>query len=163
MNIDEQRAAIADEALSWVGTPYHHLGRVKGPQGGVDCGMLLYEVFARANVLEPFEIKTYEPQWHMHHDGEQYVDYILQRTNEVAGPPTRIPESGDIVVWKFGRSFSHGAIVSKWPLVVHAYSKLHKVALQDVSIARYLQFVGENGLDKGKPRPMRVFSFKAWC
>lgn len=32
------------EAITWLGTPYHHQGRVKGV--GVDCGTLLCEVYA---------------------------------------------------------------------------------------------------------------------
>ncbi|WP_436904878.1 hypothetical protein [Acinetobacter johnsonii] len=31
------------EALTWLGTPYHHQGRVKDV--GVDCGTLLCEVY----------------------------------------------------------------------------------------------------------------------
>ena len=33
-----------DEALTWLGTSYHHQGRVKGM--GVDCGALVCEVYA---------------------------------------------------------------------------------------------------------------------
>lgn len=33
------------EALTWLGTPYHQQGRVKGV--GVDCGTLLCEVYEK--------------------------------------------------------------------------------------------------------------------
>ena len=38
MDAKEQRERenLVAEALTWLGTPYHHAGRVKG--GGTDCG-----------------------------------------------------------------------------------------------------------------------------
>src|SRR5208337_4686669 len=47
-----QRQAVLAIAESWVGTPFHHQGRVKGRQGGVDCAMLLLEVFLSAGVID---------------------------------------------------------------------------------------------------------------
>ena len=35
------------EALTWLGTPYHHQGRVKGV--GVDCGTLICEVYEKSD------------------------------------------------------------------------------------------------------------------
>ena len=46
-----QRQAVLAEAESWIGTPFHHQGQVKGRQGGVDCAMLLLEVFLAAGSL----------------------------------------------------------------------------------------------------------------
>lgn len=163
--MNEERQAVVTEALSWAtpATPYHHLGRIKGPQGGVDCGMYLYEVWNRALPLNPFEIMPYNPQWHFHRNGEQYVDYLLLRTNEMPIPPERVPLPADIVVWRFGRTFSHGAIVVEWPKVVHAFFQTKCVTVTDVSRAKYLTHIGENGPDKGKARPMRVFTYKPWC
>lgn len=36
--VSEQRAAVAQEALAWLGTPYHHHARIKGV--GVDCAQI---------------------------------------------------------------------------------------------------------------------------
>ena len=38
------RSAIVTEATSWVGTPFQHQGRTKGPHGGVDCVGLIIGV-----------------------------------------------------------------------------------------------------------------------
>ncbi len=35
------RAQIIAEARTWIGTPFHHQARLKGPRGGVDCVGLL--------------------------------------------------------------------------------------------------------------------------
>ena len=40
-----EREWLVAEALTWLGTPYHHAGRVKG--GGTDCGMLILQAFIR--------------------------------------------------------------------------------------------------------------------
>ena len=46
--------AAVQEAITWLGTPYHHQGRVKGV--GVDCGTLICEVHKKIgfmNHLDP--------------------------------------------------------------------------------------------------------------
>ena len=40
------------------------------------------------------------------------------------------PQPADFVVFRFGRTFSHGAIVVEWPIVIHAYIP-HGVLLSD--------------------------------
>jgi len=35
--MDPRRLAVTEEARVWLGTPYHHMGRVKG--AGTDCLM----------------------------------------------------------------------------------------------------------------------------
>ena len=37
-----QRQRVVAEAETWLRTPYHHMGRIKG--GGIDCPTLLAEV-----------------------------------------------------------------------------------------------------------------------
>jgi cell wall-associated NlpC family hydrolase len=41
-----------------------------------------------------------------------------------------IPQPGDFVVFRFGRTYSHGAIVVEWPIVIHSYIP-HGVLLSD--------------------------------
>lgn len=38
------------EAMTWLGTPYHHQGRVKGV--GVDCATLLCEVYKEVGLMD---------------------------------------------------------------------------------------------------------------
>ena len=54
--IDEfsQRNHLIDVARSWLNTPYHHAGRIKGV--GVDCGTLLSEVSMETGLVERVEI-----------------------------------------------------------------------------------------------------------
>ena len=90
----------------------------------------------------------------MHHrDAELYLEGLLRYTREIPGGP--LP--GDIVLWKFGRCFSHGAIVIEWPTVIHACAG-RNVSIDDAEAAKWLTHIGENTDDCGKPRPKRFFS-----
>ena len=109
------RAAVVQEAESWIGTPFHHAARVKG--AGIDCLMLLAEVYERAGLVAHIEPPFYVPDWHLHRDAERYMEGLLRYARPIGGPP--LP--GDIALFKFGRTFSHGAIVADWPRLIHAY------------------------------------------
>jgi cell wall-associated NlpC family hydrolase len=123
----EQRAAVVAEARSWIGTAYHHMGTIKATwadgkiidKGGVDCATLLAEVYARAGVIPPVEVPFYPRDWHMHRSAERYLSTVLQHAHEI-DEAQALP--GDVVLYKFGRAFSHGAIIvdPSWPRIIHA-------------------------------------------
>lgn len=115
---DAQKAKVRDAALSWVGTPYRHGQRVKGPQGGVDCATFLIGVFADAGLIEAFEPGYYPPDWHLHVSDERYLQHVLQYADEAA-PPWEV---GDVLMFR-GRvwpSAGHGAIYLGDGQVIHA-------------------------------------------
>ena len=112
---DRRRAAVLTEAIAWLRTPYHHMGRLKG--GGIDCLMLLAEVYEAAGVIPHLEIPFYPPDWHLHRGAERYLDGLTQYASEIEGPP----EPGDAVLFRFGRCFAHGAIIIGWPRLIHAW------------------------------------------
>lgn len=113
--MSEPRQRVVDEVVTWLGTPFHHEARVKG--AGVDCLMLLAEVYERAGVVGHVDPPHYPPDWNFHHDVERYLEGLLRYVCEIEGPP--LP--GDVALFKVARTFSHGAIVIDWPRVVHAH------------------------------------------
>jgi cell wall-associated NlpC family hydrolase len=121
------RAEVVAEARSWLGTPFHHQGRVKG--AGVDCAMLLAEIYERCGVVGHVDPGYYPPDWHMHRDAERYLDRLLSYAHELDRPP----RAGDAAVFRFGRTFSHGAIVTEWPAVIHAYWAVGRVVWGDAT------------------------------
>jgi cell wall-associated NlpC family hydrolase len=148
-----QRAAVVEVALTWEGTPYHHMARVKG--AGVDCATLLQAVFVEAGLIEDKRIDYYPPDWHLHRSQERYLEQVCAYAREIAHDP----EPGDVVLWRFGRCFSHGAIVVKWPIVIHAY--VGRVCMrEDVAAATWLNWMTE-GPTPGAERPRRFFSYWA--
>lgn len=146
----EQRKRVVEVARTWVGTPYHTAGRVKG--AGVDCLTILAEVYHEAGLIERADIPYYPADWHLHKDTERYLEGVARYATEFEGPP--LP--GDIVVWRFGRCFSHGAIVTEWPQVIHAYVGT-KVCTEDALKARWLTHVGEGR--QGGERQRKYFTY----
>lgn len=144
-----ERRAVAVEALTWPGTPYHHRGNVKGRNGGVDCARILIEVFAAVGLIEWFDPGNYPADWHLHRSEERYLAWIERFGAEVR----RDPIEGDILVFQHGRTFSHGAICVGWPNVVHAYAEarvVEETSVRGGPLAMY---------KTGKPRPFKVYSF----
>jgi NlpC/P60 family putative phage cell wall peptidase len=111
------REAVIGEAESWLGTPYHHMARLKGV--GCDCLTLLIAVYHAADVIPAIEIPYYPPDWHLHRGVERYMDGLLDHAREIEAP-----EPGDVALFKFGRCFAHGAIVTEWPRLIHAWNGL---------------------------------------
>lgn len=147
-----QRAAVIKEAQSWLSTPFRHSARVKGKRGGVDCGQILAAVYENAGVVAHVETQTYSMQWALHQYRELYVEELLKYTREITEAEA---QPGDIVVYKVGHTYSHGAILIKpWPgQIIHAINGLG-VQLSDASIEGGLRSVTK----KAGKVPCRWFS-----
>lgn len=147
----QQREAYVKAALEYLGTPYHHGGQVKGV--GVDCSTLLLCAAKDSGLIEKFDLPPYPPHWHLHRGGEKLLAVLTKLCVEVPHPA--LP--GDIIVWKFGRSFSHAAIVIQWPQIVHCYIG-KTCCLDDATANKMLSVIGEAGPNVNKPRPTKLLS-----
>ena len=120
------RDRIVFEARQWLGTPYHHRGRVKG--AGCDCAQLVAASYAAAGVIPYIEPKVYPKDWHLHRGEEQYIAEVEQYLVRVDDddrsfnerPRDASYEPGDVLMFRMGRTFSHSAIVTQWPYIIHA-------------------------------------------
>jgi cell wall-associated NlpC family hydrolase len=65
---DIQREDVVREALSWIGTPFHHAGRVKG--AGVDCGQFPLAVFESCGLIPNYVPAHYPADFHLHSNEE---------------------------------------------------------------------------------------------
>ena len=130
---DQRRQAVVAEALNWVGTPYHHAARIKG--AGVDCAMLPAAVYRAAGLIPDLAVDRYPPAaWR---NAERYLDIVIRHAAEVPAPTG----PGDLVLYRWGRCFAHGAIVIAWPEIVHAV--IHVGVIRDR---------GDAGRLAGRPR-----------
>lgn len=154
--IAAERARLVAEAESWIGTPYHTGGRLKGV--GVDCLTFVVCAFESAGLIDHIDIPHYPPDWHLHRDDERYLEGVLKFADEVARPP--VP--GDLVMWRIARGFAHGAIVVDWPCIVHAEMQARRVITDDAQRNARLTTIGERVADQGKPRPRKLFALKRW-
>ncbi len=108
------REDVVREALRWEGTPYHSHARLLGV--GVDCCNLpaaVYEAVGLVGHIEP----AYARQWFLHRDEELFLEYVRPHATEIAREDVR---PGDMGIWRFGRTYSHAAIVIEPPVVIHA-------------------------------------------
>lgn len=113
MNNQTARQAVIDEAKSWLTTPWRHAGAVKG--AGVDCGRLLIEIYANCGLIDRFVPEYYPQDFALHSSKERFLMAI-----ERYAKPVDSPLPGDVAVWKYGRCFSHAAIVVDYPVIIHA-------------------------------------------
>jgi len=126
-----QREAVVAAALRFVRTPYRQLGDRVGV--GVDCAMLLVRAWVDGGVFEPFDPRPYPPEWHLHKSEERYLGWLQTLAIEV-----QVPQRGDIAVYRFGRCFSHGAIVLGDGYLVHAFAPsrvCRRVEAHDAALA----------------------------
>jgi NlpC/P60 family putative phage cell wall peptidase len=117
------REQVLAEARTWLGTPYHHQAQIKGV--GVDCAMLLIAVYFACGLIPAIDPRPYSPEWMLHRDEEKFLDWLEQY-----GTETDSPQPGDVLVWRFGRTYSHGAILMDADgTIVHAYQQARCVTL----------------------------------
>lgn len=138
-----ERARVVAEARAWLGTPYHHRACLKGV--GVDCAQLPIGVWSAVGLIEAFDTGDYPADWHLHREEERYAGFVLRFADEIAAGEA---QPGDLILFKFGRAFSHGAILVAPGVVVHAVRKDGCVTLGDLDRDADL-------ID----RPRRYFSF----
>lgn len=111
-----QRKAVVEEAISWLGTTHHHQAKVKG--GGVDCLQLFGMVFSNVGLIAPLPYIEYAPDGHLHHGEEVVLEWLRKYAF-----PIKIDKllPADLLVYKYGRRFSHGAIFIEPPRrIIHA-------------------------------------------
>ena len=127
----EERRAVVREANTWIGTPFHHMGRVKGRTGGVDCAYCCALVYHAAlpDRVPAMDFGYYAPTWNMSKKSaapERYLATVLALPGvcEVAAP-----SPGDLALFHWGLAWAHGAVVIDWPVIVHADMNAGFVAL----------------------------------
>ena len=126
--IDFERQAVVAAARGWIGTPYHHAADVKGH--GVGCAMILVRVYCDLGLVEKFDPRPYTRDWMLHRNEERYLGFLLDRAAIVERP-----EAGDVILFRVGRCFAHGGIVTKAaPLsIVHAYAPARCVLEEEIA------------------------------
>lgn len=110
----QQRQAVLEHVKTWLGTPYHHQGRIKGV--GVDCATLLCEVYHAVGVAPFVDPTPYPQNWHIHRADERYMGWV----NQFAKRTIAAPQLGDLLLFKFGRAYSHGGIYAGNNQVIHS-------------------------------------------
>jgi cell wall-associated NlpC family hydrolase len=148
-----QRERLIAVARTWLATPFHDCAAIKG--AGVDCGMFIKASFEEAGLITDVDLGDYSPQWYLHRNDELYLSAIGNRMIEINEADAI---AGDIVLYKFGRCFSHGGIiiVPGWPKIIHAYRQIGCVTISDGSQG----VLAQN--ERGVPRERKFFRLASW-
>jgi len=115
-----ERLAVVAEAISWLRTPFRDGCDVKGPKGGIDCGMLLVRVYVDTGLVQPFDPRPYPARWFLHRSEERYLEWLEKFAVEI---PAAQAKPGDIVIYQHGLTYSHAGIIENDSYIIHAYFK----------------------------------------
>jgi NlpC/P60 family putative phage cell wall peptidase len=145
-DVSPERARVVEAARAWLGTPYHHAADIKGV--GVDCAMILVRVFCDLGLVAPFDPRPYVKDWMLHRGEERYLGFLIDHSREIEAP-----EPGDVMLFRVGRCYAHGGIVTKAdPLtIIHAFAPAGRVVEDEVRRAA----------DLAERRPQAKF-FRLW-
>lgn len=128
---------VVSAARGWVGTPYHHLARLKAV--GVDCIGLVIGV-ARELALVPadFDVQGYARS----PDGRSLMEISHMHMTRIAREDM---QPGDVVVLCFDAEPQHFGIVGDYRhgghSIIHAASNAGKVIETRLMYSRALQFI----------------------
>jgi cell wall-associated NlpC family hydrolase len=117
------RAEVVREACSWCGTPYHMGNAVKG--AGCDCGSFLLGVYHACGLITDEAMHDLTGDWWNHASQERYLLRVMRHARKVLEAVCYASiqaKPGNIVMTKIEdtQRFNHGAIVTRWPMGVHA-------------------------------------------
>ena len=112
------RAALLEEARSWIGTPYRHQASVKGV--GCDCLGLLRGVWRGCLGAEPELPPPYAPDWAEAGGAETLQQAALRHLRPL---PSAEFAAGDVLLFRYrdGCLAKHVAIASAADRMIHAH------------------------------------------
>ena len=117
-----ERNRIVSTAREWLGTPFHHQGRVKGV--GCDCAGLVVAV-AKTLGLSSFDMMGYSrlPQGTL-------LEAVCDREMRRLADPTRA-QLGDVLLFRMDLAPQHLGIIGNYLhggfSLIHAYAQARKV------------------------------------
>lgn len=100
--------ALEKTAAAWVGTPFVANSRVKGPQGGVSCQMLVEQLYIEAGHNQiPFGADAASMRWSETHRDSLIEKFFSSHPDFFRSVPhsSRLP--GDIVGFRLGGCVHH--------------------------------------------------------
>lgn len=121
---------------TWEGTPYVPGAKIKGV--GVDCGGIIYESYQEFGPFPPFP--SYAPDWALHKDDEQYLDFIMPFVL-----PVTEPSPGDISLFHLGQAYAHAAVLLDNGRYMHAWGRLREGCVIQTPARSMRAFARKNG------------------
>lgn len=116
----ETRDVVVLKAREFLGTPFHHQGRVKGH--GIDCVGLCVEVGKELGIYSGYDSTTYPS----HPDGYSLLRHF--RRSDLVEIPPQLFKAGDLIIFwiKNPTLPTHAGIVTDRGFI-HTYANVGKV------------------------------------
>ncbi len=124
---------VVRTARTWLGTPYHHQGRLKGV--GVDCAGLLIGV-AHELGLSDFDVAGYAPR----PDGDSLRRLCDEHMQPIALDTAR---PGDVLLFRFDAHPGHLGILTAANQLIHAYLPRRQVVEHGLDAAWWRQVAAQ--------------------
>ena len=125
-SVPSHQTRLREAALSWVGTPFHEHGAVKGPAGGVSCVSLVYALSLEIGIIKDGEIDIPKTpiNWHKHNDVSLLGKFF--RRSEIKNHIRRkdIEDGlliGDLIPIEVGFSDHHLAMLISEDEIIHCH------------------------------------------
>jgi NlpC/P60 family putative phage cell wall peptidase len=118
------RDDIITEAMSWIGTPYHHQASLKAV--GCDCLGLVRGIYRALYGPEPEKVPAYA-QHHVSGEGERLIAGISEHLVPAALPG----EPGDVIVFRL----RPGAVARHCGVLIEPLRFVHAVSGRSISAA----------------------------
>jgi cell wall-associated NlpC family hydrolase len=117
------REQVVAEARAWIGSKYHLGQCVRGV--AADCATLILGVYKNCGFVSDTDHSVYAHDWWIHAREDKYELRVVRHAYKlVEGVCHRTLDAapGNIIMTRVAgsRIYNHGAIVTKWPFVVHA-------------------------------------------
>jgi cell wall-associated NlpC family hydrolase len=119
------REQIVKLAESQLGVAYYDHAMLEGI--GFDCAGLPMWAYKKVGLLpSDLTLPFYSPQqWLKRQEDRTYLDMVLTYFDEITQSEV---QPGDLILYKLVMSWTHGALVCKWPdYVIHAVKDMGRV------------------------------------
>jgi len=121
------RIRLCDMVKEWkdLGVPYEHRGTTRN---GCDCTGLIIGALKELGYMKNYKLRYYSRDWNLHAKAGNYIiDDLSLVANEIEKPDT-----GDLVLFHFGRCIAHAGVVIENNLFVHCHRTAKKVCVSSL-------------------------------
>lgn len=130
-----QRLLLIEEARTWLGTPYHKRGLIKG--AGCDCYSFVILCLQSIGLALDNDFPVHGDDWWTNCTDQEYFKRIMKFASEKVrgtglwGTLTEA-QPGDIALVRCNRQsqiFNHGGIVVDWPRIIQCGDRVREVSV----------------------------------
>jgi cell wall-associated NlpC family hydrolase len=105
---------LSSKVRETIGTPFHHGGRVLGPNGGMDCGGIM--VYA----LRSLGVEVFDKPFYNRGDGLADMEDVLEH-NHFQRKDYGKPKPGDLILIRSSDTYHHLVYLTEDQTIIHAW------------------------------------------